>query len=63
MAIEDIKQLKKVTGEEAAQALLDQGWTLLAVCVCQDDFNQYAEYHLGKPADLPPQAAMLLKDR
>jgi len=51
MAIEDIKQLTKVTNEGPAQRLLDEGWVLLAVCVCQDGANQYAEYHLGKPAE------------
>lgn len=47
MAIEDIKQLKTVNHEGPAQVLLDAGWVLLAVCVCQDGASQYAEYHLG----------------
>lgn len=50
MAIEDVKQLKIVNGQPQAQELLDEGWIILAVCVCQDGVNQYAEYHLGKPA-------------
>ncbi|WP_258035366.1 hypothetical protein [Pseudomonas syringae] len=50
MAIEDMKQLKTVNNQGPAQALIDQGWTLLAVCVKQDGSDQYAEYHLGKPA-------------
>lgn len=47
MAIEDIKQLKTVNHQGPAQVLIDAGWTLLAVCVCQEGVNQYAEYHLG----------------
>lgn len=50
MAIEDVKQLRIVNGQSQAQELLDTGWILLAVCVCQDGVNQYAEYHLGQPA-------------
>ncbi|WVV48898.1 hypothetical protein THH46_10365 [Pseudomonas sp. NA13] len=49
MAIEDIKQLKTVPHQGPAQALLDQGWVLLAVCVRQDGADQFAEYHLGLP--------------
>ena len=49
MAIEDVKQLKIVNGQPQAQELLDEGWIILAVCVCQDGVNQYAEYHLGRP--------------
>lgn len=63
MAIEDIKQLKKVTNEGPAQKLLDEGWVLLAVCVCQDGANQYAEYHLGhtmKSEEPSTQAGLLL---
>lgn len=48
MAIEDIKQLKTVSHQGPAQALLNEGWVLLAVCVRQDGNDQYAEYHLGK---------------
>jgi hypothetical protein len=51
MAIEDIKQLRTVNGVTQAQGLLDQGWQILAVCVMQDGSSQYAEYHLGKPAE------------
>lgn len=61
MAIEDVKQLKTVNGQPQAQEALDAGWTLLAVCVCQDGANQYAEYHLGKPAEQSEQVGMLLK--
>lgn len=53
MAIEDIKQLCKVNGQTQAQKLLDKGWVILAVCVCQDGASQYAEYHLGLPAPKP----------
>ncbi|MBP0940235.1 hypothetical protein JTA32_09040 [Pseudomonas sp. 20GA0148] len=53
MAIEDIKQLKTVPNQGPAQALLNEGWTLLAVCVKQDGADQYAEYHLGKAAPAP----------
>lgn len=60
MAIEDIKQLKTVPHQGPAQVLLDQGWTLLAVCVRQDGNDQFAEYHLGKPAEQPEQVGMLL---
>lgn len=51
MALEDIKQLKTVNDQPQAQELLDTGWTLLAVCVIQGEFNQHAEYHLGRPAE------------
>lgn len=61
MAIEDIKQLRTVNGVTQAQGLLDQGWVILAVCVIQDGTSQYAEYHLGKPAEQPEQVGMLLK--
>ncbi|EFW77744.1 Uncharacterized protein AC496_1379 [Pseudomonas savastanoi pv. glycinea] len=47
MPIEDIKQLITKTHQGPAQKLLDDGWTLLAVCVKQDGADQYAEYHLG----------------
>lgn len=57
MAIEDIKQLKTVNHEGPAQVLLDAGWVLLAVCVCQDGANQYAEYHLGH-VDKPEKPKM-----
>ncbi|MBJ2176908.1 hypothetical protein JC795_01735 [Pseudomonas veronii] len=66
MAIEDIKQLKKVTNEGPAQELLNQGWTLLAVCVCQDGANQYAEFHLGhsdQPEEQTAQGGVLLPKR
>lgn len=53
MAIEDIKQLRKVNGQPQAQELLDKGWVILAVCVCQDGASQYAEYHLGHPGPKP----------
>ncbi|KPB29046.1 MULTISPECIES: hypothetical protein [Pseudomonas syringae group genomosp. 2] len=46
MAIEDIKQLRTVNGQQQAQTLLDDGWVILAVCVMQDGTSQYAEYHL-----------------
>lgn len=58
MAIEDVKQLKTVNGITQAQRFLDQGWQILAVCVCQDGVNQYAEYHLGKPAERPSLEAL-----
>lgn len=45
MTIEDIKQLRKVSGQIKAQELLDKGWVIPAVCVCQDGADQYAEYH------------------
>ena len=51
MAIEDVKQLRTVNGATQAQRLLDQGWSILAVCVMQDGSSQYAEYHLGKAAE------------
>lgn len=51
MPIEDVKQLKTVNHQGPAQKLLDEGWTLLAVCVKQDGTDQYAEYHLGKAAE------------
>lgn len=50
MAIEDIKQLKTVNHQGPAEQALREGWVLLAVCVKQDGNDQYAEYHLGKPA-------------
>lgn len=50
MAIENVKQLKKVNGQYQAQELLDKGWMILAACVCQDGSSQYAEYHLGHSA-------------
>jgi hypothetical protein len=58
MAIEDTRKLKKVTNEGPANALIALGWTLLAVCVCQDGASQYAEFHLGwqkegEPAEPP----------
>lgn len=51
MPIEDVKQLKTVNHQGPAQKWLDEGWTLLAVCVKQDGSDQYAEYHLGKAAE------------
>lgn len=51
MVLEDVKQLKTVNGQPQAQELLDAGWTLLAVCVIQGEFNQHAEYHLGRAAE------------
>ncbi|MEE4623771.1 hypothetical protein V2L00_08675 [Pseudomonas alliivorans] len=48
MAIEDIKHVRKVTGEIQAQKLLDDGWVILVVCVCQEGLSQYAEYHMCK---------------
>ncbi|UVM06805.1 hypothetical protein [Pseudomonas laurylsulfatiphila] len=59
MAIEDVKQLRTVNGVTQAQSLLDKGWVILAVCVCQDGSSQYAEYHMGKSADLSPQIGVL----
>lgn len=58
MAIEDTRKLIKVTNEGPANALIALGWTLLAVCVCQDGTSQYVEFHLGwqqegEPAELP----------
>jgi hypothetical protein len=50
MAIEGVKQLQTVNGVTQAQQLLDEGWSILAVCVIQDGNSQYAEYHLGKAA-------------
>jgi hypothetical protein len=49
MAIEDIKELRTVNGVTQAQEMLNNGWSILAVCVMQDGSSQYAEYHLGKP--------------
>jgi len=63
MAIEDMKQLRTVNGVTQAQKLLDHGWSILAVCVIQDGSSQYAEYHLGKAAELPDQVGMLLPKR
>ncbi|KPY81179.1 hypothetical protein RA263_26080 [Pseudomonas syringae pv. tagetis] len=62
MAIEDIKQLRTVNGQQQAQTLLDDGWVILAVCVMQDGTSQYAEYHLGRPhtAASPKGAAGVL---
>ncbi|MGY2313533.1 hypothetical protein ACW9I6_02510 [Pseudomonas sp. SDO5522_S412] len=59
MAIEDIKQLRKVNGQTQAQELLDKGWVILAVCVCQDGADQYAEYHLGRAAEAAKQPSQL----
>jgi hypothetical protein len=63
MAIEDVKQLRTVNGETQAQALLDQGWSILAVCVMQDGSSQYAEYHLGKAAESTGSGGVLLPKR
>lgn len=54
MAIEDVKRLCTVNDPAQAQRLLDEGWAILAVCVKQGDFDQFAEYHLGntRPADI-----------
>lgn len=62
MALEDIKQLKTVNGQPEAQELLDAGWALLAVCVIQGDFNQYAEYHLGHPGKSASLGVLTKKD-
>ena len=40
MAIEDMKQLRTVNGVTQAQRLLDEGWSILAVCVMQDGNSQ-----------------------
>lgn len=58
MPIEDVKQLKIVNGQSQAQELLDAGWIILAVCVCQEGVNQYAEYHMGKAADPKPKTKL-----
>lgn len=63
MAIEDMKQLRTVNGKTQAQELLDQGWSILAVCVIQDGSSQYAEYHLGKAAEPTGSGGMLLPKR
>ena len=63
MAIEDVKQLRTVNGATQAQELLDQGWVVLAVCVCQDGASQYAEYHLGKAAEPTGNAGVFLPKR
>lgn len=47
MAIEDVKRLCTVNDPMQAQRLLNEGWKVLAVCVKQGDFDQFAEYHLG----------------
>ncbi len=64
MAIEDIRQLRTVNGQKQAQALLDDGWSILAVCVMQDGTSQYAEYHMGsahpKAVEQPKGAAGVL---
>ncbi|MBD8792745.1 hypothetical protein IFR09_23040 [Pseudomonas syringae] len=54
MAIEDVKRLCTVNDPTQAQRLLDEGWKILAVCVKQDEFDQFAEYHLGhtQPASI-----------
>lgn len=51
MAIEDVKELKTVTGQAQAQELLDAGWQLLGLFDRQEGASQWAEYHLGRPAD------------
>lgn len=56
MAIEDTRKLIKVTNEGPANGLIALGWTLLAVCVCQDGASQYAEFHLGWQKDGEPPA-------
>ncbi|PHN46966.1 hypothetical protein ACTACN_23520 [Pseudomonas syringae] len=54
MAIEDVKRLCTVNDPIQAQRLLNEGWKILAVCVKQGDFDQFAEYHLGhtRPASI-----------
>lgn len=51
MAIEDIKELKTVTGQIQAQELLDSGWQLLGLFDRQEGASQWVEYHLGRPAE------------
>ncbi|CAG8866724.1 hypothetical protein [Pseudomonas fluorescens] len=63
MAIEDVKQLRTVNGVTQAQQLLDEGWSILAVCVIQDGNSQYAEYHLGKAAESTGNAGVFLPKR
>lgn len=63
MAIEDVKQLRTVNGVTQAQKLLDEGWSILAVCVMQDGSSQYAEYHLGKAAESTGSGGVLLPKR
>lgn len=53
MAIEDTRKLIKVTYHQA-ESYITHGWTLLAVCVCQDGADQYADYHLGWQKDGEP---------
>ena len=63
MAIEDTKVLKMVTTQAQAQELLDQGWQLLGLFDRRDGNDHYAEYHLGKAAELPEQVGVLLPKR
>ncbi|MOA57144.1 hypothetical protein D3C78_1812650 [compost metagenome] len=49
--MEDINELKTVTGQAQAQELLDAGWQLLGLFDRQEGANQWVEYHLGRPAD------------
>jgi hypothetical protein len=58
MSIEDVKQLKTVNGVTQAQGLLDKGWVILAVCVCQDGNSQYAEYHMGNTTEAKPASQL-----
>lgn len=51
MAIENVKQLRTVSGVTQAPRLLVQSWQILTVCVMQASTSQYAEYHLGNAAD------------
>lgn len=63
MAIEDLKHLRTVNGVTQAQRLLDEGWSILAVCVMQDGDSQYAEYHLGKAAESTGTIGVFLPKR
>lgn len=63
MAIEDVNELRTVNGVTQAQKLLDEGWSILAVCVMQDGSSQYAEYHLGRAAESKGQARVFLPKR
>lgn len=47
MAIEDVKRLYTVNDPTQAQRLLNEGRNILAVCIEQDEFDQFAEYQLG----------------
>lgn len=59
MAIEDIKTLKTVNNQEAAQELLGAGWILLGLFDRKDGNDQYVEYHLGLAAEEKPKEPSL----